>query len=59
MISDGPEIYVDVKREDAYTKIQADLKKGPANLRAQFLSSTENFYTSAYYVYVKKVEGGP
>ena len=55
MISDGPEIYVDVNREDAHTKIQAELKKGPANLRAQFLSSSKNFYTSAYYVYVKKI----
>ncbi|MFT5239480.1 MAG: arylsulfatase A-like enzyme [Kiritimatiellia bacterium] len=53
-VSGFPEQWVSVKPDDRGTVIRATLPVGERNVRAQFSSST-GFYSSAYYVYVRRL----
>lgn len=53
-VSGYPTQWIDVKPEDHGAVIRMKLPSGPRHIRAQF-SSAEGFYSSAYYVYVKRV----
>jgi arylsulfatase A-like enzyme len=55
MISGVPELWVPVNPDEMHTRFQASLQPGPCNVRAQFSSSASGFYSSAYYVYVKRL----
>jgi arylsulfatase A-like enzyme len=54
-ISDLPEQWISVKPEDRGATFRMTLPAGPRHLRAQFSSAESGFYSSAYYVYVRKV----
>lgn len=54
MVSGFPEQWVDVKDEDDAARIRMRLPAGPRHVRAQFASHS-NFYSSAYYVYVRRM----
>ncbi|MBT7061909.1 MAG: arylsulfatase [Lentisphaerae bacterium] len=53
-VSGFPTQWVSVNPDDQGAVIRMQLPAGPRHIRAQF-SSAERFYTSAYYVYVKRV----
>ncbi len=54
LISGFPETWVPVSPEDRGAVIRMKLPAGPRHVRAQF-SATAGFYSSAYYVYVRRV----
>jgi hypothetical protein len=54
-ISGFPEQWVPVSPEDRGATIRMKLPAGPRHLRAQFSAAASGFYSSAYYVYVRRV----
>jgi len=54
-VSGLPEKWVDVAPEDRGAVIRMALPAGPRHLRAQFSAAAPGFYSSAYYVYVRRV----
>ena len=54
-VSGFPEQWVSVDPEDRGVAIRMHLPAGPRHVRAQFASSS-GFYSSAYYVYVRRVK---
>jgi len=55
LISGFPEQWTDVNPDDKGTIFRMKLPAGPRHLRAQFSAAAPGFYSSAYYVYVRKV----
>jgi arylsulfatase A-like enzyme len=55
LISGFPEQWTDVGPEDKGAIFRMQLPAGPRHLRAQFSAAAPGFYSSAYYVYVRKV----
>lgn len=53
-VSGFPEQWVPVEPEDQGAIIRMHLPAGPRHIRAQF-SSASGFYSSAYYVYIRRV----
>ena len=49
-----PESWVPVNDQDRGTVIRVSLSEGLRKVRAQF-SASSGFYSSAYYVYVRRV----
>ena len=56
-ISGMPESWVPVNDQDRGTVIRVSLSEGLRKVRAQF-SASSGFYSSAYYVYVRRVSIG-
>ena len=54
-ISGLPEQWTSVGPEDTGAVFRMQLPAGPRHLRAQFSAAAPGFYSSAYYVYVRKV----
>jgi arylsulfatase A-like enzyme len=55
LISGFPEKWIPVGPEDRGAVIRMHLPAGPRHLRAQFSAAASGFYSSAYYVYVRRV----
>ena len=55
-VSGLPEKWVSVRPEDQGAVIRIELPVGPCHVRAQFSSAASGFYSSAYYVYVRRVQ---
>ena len=54
-VSGFPEQWIPVGPEDRGATIRMALPAGPRHLRAQFSAAASGFYSSAYYVYVRRV----
>jgi len=54
-ISGLPEQWTDVGPEDTGAIFRMKLPAGPRHLRAQFSAAAPGFYSSAYYVYVRRI----
>lgn len=55
LISGFPEQWADVGPKDCGVIFRMQLPAGPRHLRTQFSSAAPGFYSSAYYVYVRRI----
>ena len=54
-VSGFDEQWVTVTPEDRGAVVRRELPQGPRHVRAQFSAAADGFYSSAYYVYVRRV----
>jgi arylsulfatase A-like enzyme len=56
LVSGFPEQWIPVGSDDRGAVIRMHLPAGPRHLRAQFSSAKSGFYSSAYYLYVRRIK---